>query len=103
MRRLIWISLAFALTIFQFWAVLAPGPVPINNHPIRLMLTLVLFWGSALGGLWMLFMIIRHEKRVFPIILVPLCIPNSFLWYYFERVMTRRNAAGTSQSEAVRN
>jgi len=43
----------------------------------------------------MLFKIVRHEKHTFPLILVPLLIPNSFLWYYFERVTrSRQQQAG---------
>jgi hypothetical protein len=86
MRRCAWILLAVCLTGLQAWVVFAPTP-PINpdNHPILFFSSLLLFGAPGLGGLWVLFRIIRDEKRLFPIILIPLLIPNSFLWYYFER------------------
>lgn len=42
----------------------------------------------------MIFKILRQEKHIFPIILVPLLIPNSFLWYYFEVVRHKKGNAG---------
>lgn len=92
MRRLMWISFAVALTILQFWAIFAADPIPINDHPIRLILSLMLFCVSAAGALWMLFVVICHEEPLFPMVLIVLCIPNSFLWYYFERLRTKRRS-----------
>lgn len=92
MRRLMWISFAVALTILQFWAIFVAGPILINDHPIRLILSLMLFCGSAAGALWMLFVVICHEEPLFPMVLIVLCIPNSFLWYYFERLRTKRRS-----------
>ncbi|MGB8524845.1 MAG: hypothetical protein WCD43_17920 [Candidatus Acidiferrales bacterium] len=91
MKRYGWILLAVCLTGFEVWAVFArSGPMNLENHPILFPLILVAFTGSGLGGWWMLFKIVRHEKHVFPVILVPLLIPNSWLWYYFERITPRR-------------
>lgn len=95
MQRLMWISLAVTLTILQFWTIFVAGPILINDHPIRLILSLMLFCGSAAGALWMLFVVICHEESLLPMILVVLCIPNSFLWYYFERLRTKRDPIST--------
>ncbi|HKV05074.1 MAG TPA: hypothetical protein VJO53_08215 [Candidatus Acidoferrales bacterium] len=91
MKRLGWISLSICLTAFEVWAVLGtPGHVGFDNHPFLFPLIIATFTVSGLGGWWMLFRIVRHEKRVFPMILVPLLVPNSFLWYYFERIAQQR-------------
>lgn len=86
-ERYAWILFAVCLTGFEVWAVFSrTGPMNLTSHPVLLPLILLAFTASGLGGWWMLFMILRHEKGMFPIILAPLLIPNSFLWYYFERI-----------------
>lgn len=91
MKRFGWICGAICLTVFEFWAVFSrTDPMNFDNHPILLGLILGAFTASGIGGWWMLFRIVRKERHIFPIILVPLVIPNSFLWYYFEIVMQRR-------------
>ena len=94
MNRWAWILLAVCLTGLQLAAIVAPTP-PMNfdNHPILLSAILVLFAAPALGGWWMIFTIIRHEKHILPMILVAFLIPNSFLWYYFERIRGKRRGA----------
>jgi len=62
------------------------GPMGFDNHPVLLSLIISAFTVSGLGGWWMLYRIVRHEKRLLPLIIVPILIPNSYLWYYFERV-----------------
>jgi hypothetical protein len=91
MKRVGWILLAVSLTALQVLVVFAPTP-PMNfdTHPILLSAILALFLGPGLGGVCMVFRIIRYERRLFPVILVALLIPNSFLWYYFERVRPER-------------
>ena len=82
-----WISLAICLTAFECWAVFAPtGPIDSNNHPFLFPLVIGAFAVSGIGGWWMLLRILRKESRVFPRILLPMLVPNSFLWYYFEVV-----------------
>jgi len=91
MKRYTWILAAVCLTGLQLSVVFAPTPaMDFDTHPFLLSAVLLLFGAPALGGVWMLFMIVRHEKRLFPLILVPLLIPNSFLWYYFERIRPGR-------------
>lgn len=90
-KRFVWILLAAGLTTFEAWTVFSQvGVVNFENAPILFPLIIVAFTASGLGGCWMLLKIVRHEKHIFPIILAPLLIPNSFLWYYFERVMPGR-------------
>jgi hypothetical protein len=87
MRRYGWISLAVCLTGFEVWAVFVPiGPMNLSNSPILLPLIVAAFTASGIGGWWMILKILRQERHIFPIVLVPLLIPNSFLWYYFEGV-----------------
>jgi len=87
MKRFGWILFAVLLTGFEFWAVFTPsGPMNFATDPILLPSILGAFATSGIGGWWMLYMIVRRERRVFPLILVPLLIPNSFLWYCFERL-----------------
>ena len=91
MKRFGWILLAVCLTGFEVWAVFSRlGPVNSADHPVLFPSILLAFTASGLGGVWMLFRIVRHEKHVLPVILVPLLIPNSFLWYYFERIVPNR-------------
>jgi len=88
MKRYAWLSIAVCLTGFEVWAVFGSseiGPMNFGNHPALLSLIIVAFTVSGLGGWWMVFKIVRYEKRVFPVILLPFLVPNSFLWYYFER------------------
>ncbi len=95
MRRFYWILLAICLTAFELWAVFAPTkPMNFQNQPILLPLIISAFVTSGLGGWWMLFKIVRHEKQVFPIILVPFLIPNAFLWYYFEVLVPKKELQG---------
>ena len=91
MRRFVWILLAVGLTTFEAWTVFSQlGPMNFGNAPILFPLIIIAFTASGLGGCWMLLKIVRREKHIFPIILVPLLIPNSFLWYYFERTTPGR-------------
>jgi len=96
MKRCGWILLAVCLRAFELWVVFSPsGPMDFVNQPILFPLILVAFTASGLGGWWMSFKIVRHEKHIFPVVLVPLLILNSFLWYYFERVTrSRQQQAG---------
>jgi hypothetical protein len=33
----------------------------------------------------MFFTILRRERHLWPIILVPMCVPYAFIWYYQDR------------------
>jgi hypothetical protein len=79
MKRFGWILLAIGLAGFEVQTVFSPpGPMNFDNNPI-------FFLRSSrplpyrVGGCWMLFRNVRHEKNMFPAIFVPLLISNSFL------------------------
>ncbi len=79
MKRYGWVLLAVCLTSFEVWVFLRSGPMNLASYPILFPLTLVAFMSSGLGGWWMLFKIVRYEKNLFPIILVPLLNPEFVL------------------------
>ena len=56
-----------------------------SNSPLLLPI-FALFTIQPLGAFWMMYIAIRYEKNPFPLILLAMFIPFSFLWYYFERV-----------------
>ena len=95
MKRLAWILVAVCLSAFQIWGIIfsPSGPINFDNHPVLLGCMIAAYAGSGLGGVWMLFAIIRYERRIFPVILIALFIPNAFLWYYFERIRPRKRIA----------
>jgi len=78
-KKYVWIVLTLCLTGFEFWAVFAPtGPMKFQNRPVLFPFILGAFGSSGIGVWWMLLRILRKERRIFPIILMPLLIPNSF-------------------------
>ena len=83
MKMFLWGCLGFAVAGFAFWIVTTTETVP--PHPLPLVLLALIFGVSPLGTFWMLFMVIRHEKRMMPYALLAF-FPYSFLGYYFERV-----------------
>ena len=99
MRRAGWILAAVGLSALQLWVIFTPTPpMDLNTHPILFSSILLLFGGPAVAGLWVLVRILRYEKRPFPVILIPLLIPNSFLWYYFERIKPSNEAKAARSS-----
>jgi hypothetical protein len=82
MRTLLWVLLIGGLTLVALWIVMAPW-FPQNIFVITIVAAL--FGLSSLGGFWMLYMAIRHERH--PLRFVGLSLlPYAFIWYYFERV-----------------
>ena len=53
-----------------------------------MVLEVLFFVTSGLGGMWMVYTAIRYEKHPFFFMLLA-GIPYFFLWYYFERVRPR--------------
>ena len=88
MKLLLYIVLSFVVTVGAV-LLLTRGPVP-ESHPAILFLLVVLFGIAPLGAFWMMYMSIRYEKKPFPILLLALFIPYTFLWYYFERVRPKK-------------
>lgn len=94
-RRLFWISLAICLSVFQFWAMFSVhGPMNFDTNPILLPVFIVAFFGSGLGGVWMIFRaIVRREKNLPLILIGSISVPNLWIWYFFERFLPQRAAA----------
>ncbi len=86
MKTFLWALIAIALNVFVFWVVVGPW-YPTNRAEMILIATL--FGLPALGGFWMLYSAVRHEKRPLPFVLLAF-VPFSFLWYYFERTRFRK-------------
>ena len=60
-----------------------------SNAPANSLLTIffaAICIASPLGAFWMTYMAIRYEKNPWPMVLLGLFVPFTFLWYYFERV-----------------
>ncbi len=51
----------------------------------------VVVWFSIgpLGAYWMLYQVIRFERKVFPLVIFAF-VPYAFIWYYLERYRQRR-------------
>jgi hypothetical protein len=70
-----------------------PNPLPF------LMLALV-YGVSPIGSFWMLYMVIRYEKRPLPWLLLAF-IPYFSFGYYFHRVRGRRNLKGDLRTRTL--
>ena len=82
MRLLLWILLGLGGTALAAWMVTGPW---FPTSPVAMVLAFAFFGAPSLGGFWMVYMVIRHEKSPAPMIALAF-VPFSFLWYYFERV-----------------
>ena len=66
-----------------FWVIFTPGVS--SRFPILVPLAAAVFFIHPIGAWWLIYRVVRHEKRVFPFILLS-CVPLGFVWYYFDRV-----------------
>jgi hypothetical protein len=82
-----WILLGFAATGLAFWIVTSSW---VPTSPLVQILTVAFFGIAPVGAFWMLYVVIRFEKRPFPLILLAF-IPYGFVAYYFERVRPRKH------------
>ncbi len=85
MKAPLWTLLIVALTAIGVWLFFGPW---FPRTTWEMTVYVAFFMASGLGGMWALYMIVRHETRIFPVILIAF-VPYGFLWYYFERM--RRN------------
>jgi hypothetical protein len=92
MKMLLWAIVAFAATGFAFWFVTSTATV--SPHPLLIIPLGLIFCAAPLGTFWMLYMVIRHEGRPLPYILLAF-IPFFFLGYYFERIRGKRLGNGS--------
>ncbi len=84
MRRAITIFSFAAATVVCTFVVWARITQFSTTDPLDVFLLFVVFGASNLGTFWMLYIVIRYEKRPFPLVLLAF-IPYLFLWYYVQR------------------
>jgi hypothetical protein len=89
-KMLIWVVLGMAVAGGAFWFVTSNTSV--SSNPLSLVAIALVFGVSPIGTFWMLYVVIRHEKRPLPYILLAF-LPYFFLAYYFERVRGNRLAS----------
>jgi len=94
MKGILWGGLTIGLTGLAFWIILGPW---FPDSTIAMGIVWAFFAAPSVGGLWMLYMAIRHEQRPWRIVLLAF-FPYTFVWYYFDRVrqgkhITRRSTA----------
>lgn len=80
MKTPIWILPIAALNAVALWIVAGPAAF---EGTLAATLAGLFFLGAGLGGLWMIFVAIRHESKPLPYVFVAF-MPFVFLWYYFE-------------------
>lgn len=88
MKMCLWAIFGFAIAGVAFWIVTSTETVP--PRPLPLLGLALVFGVSPIGTFWMLYRVIRYEKRPFPFILLAF-VPYFFLGYYFERVRGRES------------
>ena len=89
MRTLLHVLIALALTCIAIFTVISSW-YPKNAAEMFAAGAYVAF--ASIGQWWMIFMIVRQERKMWRLIWVAL-LPFSFIWYYFERVRPRRAGA----------
>jgi len=92
MKMLFWAVVAIAAAGFAFWFITSRATVP--PPPLLVLPLALVFCAAPIGGFWMLYMVIRHERRPLPYILLAF-IPFFFLGYYFERIRGKRLGNGS--------
>ena len=90
MKLILYVALGFVIAVVAV-LFLVRGPAP-ESHPGIMFALVALFGIAPLGAFWMMYTAIRHEKNPFPLVILALFIPFTFLWYYFERVRPGRVA-----------
>ena len=97
-KTFLWVCLGFAVTGLAFWIVTTTETIP--PRPLPLLVLALVFGVSPLGTFWMLYTVIRHEKRIMPYALLAF-IPYFFLGYYFERVRGRSKREDDSRMRSL--
>jgi|HubBroStandDraft_4_1064222.scaffolds.fasta_scaffold2174272_1 hypothetical protein len=81
MKSIGWTTAVVCLLGPAAWIV--RGPV-ILEQALPATLAGLFFLAAGLGGLWMVYVVIRHEPKPLPYAFVAF-IPFVFVWYYFTR------------------
>ena len=94
-KMFVWVIVGLTVAGAAFWFVASSATVPFN--PLLLVPVSLIFGVSPIGTFWMLYIVIRYEKRPLPYILLAF-IPFFSVGYYFERVRGKRLAASPRES-----
>lgn len=86
MKMFLWVAVGLVVAGLAFWFV--TGTATVAPRPLPLLIVILVFGVSPIGTFWMLYMVIRHERRPMPYLLLAF-LPYFFLGYYFERVRGR--------------
>ena len=89
-KMFVWVIVGLVVAGAAFWFVTSNGPVPAG--PMSIVAIALVFGISPIGSFWMLYIVIRYEKRPMPYILLAF-LPYFSLGYYFERVRGKRLTA----------
>jgi len=73
---------AVVVYAIAFWAVFTPG---VTDSLWIVPIVIGVFAIPPIGGWWLIYTVVRNEKRMFPIILLAF-LPYGFAWYYFDRL-----------------
>ena len=87
MKMSVWITLGILVTALAFWIVV--GDATFLFKPLFVPVIVLVFVVPPFGSFWMLYVVIRHEKRPLPYMLLAF-VPYVFLGYYFDRVRGKK-------------
>lgn len=87
MKMFLWAIVGLAVAGLAFWLISSTATVP--PHPALILVLALIFGISPFGTFWMLYIVIRYEKKPLPYILLAF-VPYFSLGYYFERVRGRQ-------------
>jgi hypothetical protein len=87
MKMFLYAILGLAVAALAFWVVTSTATIP--PHPLPMLVLALVFGVSPLGSFWMLYTVIRYEKRPLPYIFLAF-VPYLFVGYYFERIRGKK-------------
>jgi hypothetical protein len=98
MKMFLWAILGLVMAGAAFWFVASTATIP--PHPLPLLMLALVYGVSPIGSFWMLYTVIRYEKRPLPWALLAF-IPYFALGYYFHRVRGRRDLRGDLRTRTL--
>jgi hypothetical protein len=81
-RLLLRVLIGLGVIALTVWLLIGPW---FPTSPVGVFLTSAFYGEASAGAVWMIYMVIRCEKRPIPMVVLA-CLPFTFLWYYFDRV-----------------
>jgi hypothetical protein len=88
-------AMSAAVCVFLIWSKVTQF---YTTDLVDVILLFVLYGFGNVGLFWMLYVVIRYEKRPFPFVLLAF-IPYAFVWYYFERYRPGKHLTRRAQAE----